>query len=144
MKVRTKEMYSEVYSILKLLGDEYITKIPKNLLDMIIQEKLDDYNPEYVLTINIDEQNIGRDTMAMIALLYLKYWTNSIKERNELEAMFKDNEKEYQAEIRKKYNPDNIFKKDNETAKVEETFMIPVYKKSFLKRIIEKIKSIFK
>lgn len=31
MNVATQEMYSEVYSILNLLGNSYIAKLPKSL-----------------------------------------------------------------------------------------------------------------
>ena len=38
MDIKTKETYSEVYSILNLLGESYITKLPKSLYNMIIEE----------------------------------------------------------------------------------------------------------
>ena len=51
MNINTKETYSEVYEILNLLGNDYITKLPKSLYAMI-QEKRDiNYNPKYDLTI---------------------------------------------------------------------------------------------
>ena len=36
--VNTKEIYSEVYSILDLLGDKYIKRLPKNLYNLIKNE----------------------------------------------------------------------------------------------------------
>ena len=35
MVITTKEMYSEVYGILKALGDKYIEKLPKDLLKKV-------------------------------------------------------------------------------------------------------------
>ena len=35
MDIKTKETYSEVYSILNMLGENYITKIPSKLYQMI-------------------------------------------------------------------------------------------------------------
>lgn len=40
MNVATQEMYSEVYSILNLLGNSYIAKLPKSLFKMIEEESL--------------------------------------------------------------------------------------------------------
>ena len=34
MKVETKEIYSEVYQILNLLGTEYTEKLPATLMNM--------------------------------------------------------------------------------------------------------------
>ena len=47
MNVATQEMYSEVYSILNLLGNSYIEKLPKSLFKMIEEEKSSTYNPQY-------------------------------------------------------------------------------------------------
>lgn len=38
MNVQTQEIYSEVYSILNLLGESYINKLPISLFNMIKQE----------------------------------------------------------------------------------------------------------
>ena len=35
MKVETKEIYSEVYQILNLLGTEYTEKLPATLMNML-------------------------------------------------------------------------------------------------------------
>ena len=37
MNTKTKEIYSEVYSVLNMLGNDYINKIPDNLYKMIKQ-----------------------------------------------------------------------------------------------------------
>ena len=58
MDIKTKETYSEVYSILNLLGESYITKLPKSLYNMIIEEKLNEYNPKYSSSIALEQQNI--------------------------------------------------------------------------------------
>ena len=35
MNEKTKEIYSEVYQVLNLLGNEYIDKLPKSLFNML-------------------------------------------------------------------------------------------------------------
>lgn len=58
----------------------------------------------------------------------------------------KEAERILEAELREKYNPDNIFKKNREEIEPsnEEIAMIEYKEQSFLKRLFEKIKSLFK
>ena len=148
MNAQTQEIYSEVYSILNFLGESYIKKLPVSLFNMIKEEKREDYNPKYDSKINLEQQNIKRETLSMIALFHLNYWCNSDEEKNELKTLFKTNEEKHQAEIREKYNPDNLFKKHNQENDVEENIIqnqvaIVEYKESFVRRFINKIKNIF-
>mgnify|MGYP006959218034 CR=1 FL=1 len=148
MNVNTQEMYSEVYSILNLLGNNYIAKLPKSLLKMIEEEKSSTYNPQYSEDKSLNEQNIKRESLSMIALFHLNYWCNSNEEKEQLKQLFKSNEEKHQAEIREKYNPDNLFK-SRKPEIIEETKIIAndvamvEYKESIFKRFINKIKSIF-
>lgn len=146
MNVQTQEIYSEVYSILNLLGESYIKKLPVSLFNMIKEEKRQDYNPKYDSEINLEQQSIKRETLSMIALFHLNYWCNSDEEKNELKTLFKTNEEKHQAEIREKYNPDNLFKKHSlqqeESTITNEVAMVE-YKEPLFKRIINKIKKIF-
>lgn len=146
MNVQTQEIYSEVYSILNLLGESYIKKLPVSLFNMIKEEKRQDYNPKYDSEINLEQQSIKRETLSMIALFHLNYWCNSDEEKNELKTLFKTNEEKHQAEIREKYNPDNLFKKrslqQEESTITNEVAMVE-YKEPLFKIIINKIKKIF-
>ena len=148
MDIKTKETYSEVYSILILLGESYITKLPKSLYNMIIEEKLNEYNPKYSSSIALEQQNIKKEALSMIALFHLNYWCNSQEEKEELKALLKNNEEKHQAEIREKYNPDNLFKNRkqnvvNEPEAISEPVAMVEYKESIFKRILNKIKDIF-
>ena len=147
MNVQTQEIYSEVYSILNLLGESYIKKLPVSLFNMIKKEKKQDYNPKYDAEINLGEQNIKRETLSMIALFHLNYWCNSDEEKNKLKTLFKTNEEKHQAKIREQYNPDNLFKKNKEKEITENIIENQVamieYKESIFKKIFNKIKNIF-
>lgn len=148
MNIKTKEIYSEVYQVLNLLGNDYIDKLPTSLINMLKEKREINYNPEYTDAIPLNEQNIKKETMAIIALLYLNYWCEDENEKLEIKQILKSNEDRYQLELRKRYNLDNIFKNyEQESKKVEadiddETSMIP-YKKSIFKKIINKLKSAF-
>ena len=148
MNIKTKEIYSEVYQILNLLGNDYIDKLPTSLINMLREKREVNYNPEYTDDIPLNEQNIKKETMSIIALLYLNYWCEDEDEKLEVKQILKSNEDNYQLELRERYNPDNIFKNyKQESKKVEaniddETSMIP-YKKSIFRKIINKLKSAF-
>ena len=150
MEVKTNDIYSEVYSILNLLGDSYINKIPRKALDIIKNERNMNYNPQYDFSIDINSQDIKRETKAMIALLRLSYWCTSEDEKIKLSNQFKENEKKYQELLNAKYNTDNLFKNKNtmkninEEVKPKQIFMVEYKEKNFLQKLFDKIKHIFK
>ncbi len=149
MDIKTRETYSEVYSILNMLGETYIIKIPSKLYQMIKEEKLNEYNPKYDSTLALEQPNIKNETLSMIALFHLNYWCDSQEEKQELKDLFNENEIKYQEELKEKYSPDNLFKKyKEEVAKDMQTttneVAIVKYKENVFKKIINKILSLFK
>ena len=143
MNIKTKEIYSEVYQVLNLLGNEYIDKLPKSLLNMLKEKRDINYNPQYIEDIPLNKQNIKKETLAIIALLHLNYWCENEKEDLELKQVLKNNEDKYQQEIRNKYNPENMFIKNKREKIVENQVSMIEYKEPLFKKIISKIKSIF-
>ena len=111
ISVDTRKVYSEVYSILELLGDRYINKLPKALYNMLKTEKLNTYNPQYNKTISLTEQKIKNESLSIIALLHINYWCESDLDKEELKNIFIKNENNYQKELREKYNPEDIFER---------------------------------
>ncbi len=154
--IETKEMYSEVYAVLNLLGNSFITKLPPSLYAMIQEQKLDTYTPKYTMEIPLSQQNLKKQSVAMIALFQLKYWCRNDEERQKLKNIFEENTRKNEQEMREKYSTDNLFKKKNSIQqevesnenleKIEEntTQAMVEYKESFIKKIINKIKNIFK
>lgn len=143
MNIKTKEIYSEVYQVLNLLGNEYIDKLPKSLLNMLKEKRDINYNPQYIEDIPLNKQNIKKETLAIIALLHLNYWCENEKEKLELKQVLKNNEDSYQQEIRNKYNPENMFIKNKQEKIVEDQVSLIEYKEPLFIKFISKIKSIF-
>ena len=158
MVITTKEIYSEVYGILKALGDRYINKLPKTVLKVITESKEENYNPEYSMSIPLKEQEINRKSLAMIALLHYNYWCETEEDRVKLKNILEINEEKHQKEMKERYSNDKIFNK--ETTKIEEetisekvdrfvessnqsTANIVEYKQSFFNKVIDKIKQWF-
>lgn len=144
MNVETKEIYSEVYQVLNLLGNEYINRLPNSLFNMLKEKRDINYNPNYTDDIPLNKQNIKKETISIIALLHLNYWCENESEKSEIKQILKRNEDKFQKESRNKYNPDNIFKKSNEEQKIQENKVSMIeYKESKFRKIMNKIKNIF-
>lgn len=147
---QTRQVYSEIYSVLNLLGKNYINKLPTKLYQLISNKKNLDYIPQYTMDISLEKQNIMKETLALLALFRLNYWCTSNIEKDRIKNNFLINENLYQEELKNKYNPDTIFKnnkKQIETTEVKEKIenvSLVEYKDNIFTKILNKIKSIFK
>ena len=150
MNIETRQAYSEVNNFLEVIDKEMSDKIPKKLRNYFKREMDKDYIPKINPEIPIKSQNLRRKTIAIISGLNLQYWCNE-EEKQKLLQIYSNNEKNYQAELREKYNPDNLFKKqknyvqnlENNTI-TEETTIVEYKEKNFLQKIFDKIKRLFK
>lgn len=155
----TKEEYAKSYTelleILKYFSKESLEKLPKENIEMYNLEKDKSYNFTYNKELELDEQNISKLTIILIANLYIQYLAsdeerNAIKERDKKELEFLENQK------REMYNPDKIFEnrkevrvKDNieNIDKIEQNENVSlsvVKKQNIFIKIIEKIKLKFR
>ena len=155
MVITTKEMYSEVYGVIKALGKQYIKKLPKTVLKVIIENREENYNPKYNMAISLKEQDVNRKTLAMIALLHYNYWCDTEEDRQKLKTILENNEEKRQKEMREKYSNDKIFnnrnikKEEKEEENIDQIEVknevlldsnIVEYKQSFFSKIVDKIK----
>lgn len=145
MSDKINKAYSEVYEILQLLDDEFISKLPKKFIEFIEKEKDNEYITNINPKIPLEEQNLLADTVNILAMLKLDYWSTE-DEKQELLSILNQNEKEYQSELNEKYNPDNIFKNRQsikQEQNIEETSLVPIKEKNFILKLFEKIKNMF-
>ena len=146
MNENTKKVYSEVYQVLNVLGDEYIRRLPKSLYNMLEEKRDTTYNPKYTDEITLDLQNINNESLNILALLQFNYWCDSYEEKLELQNILEENEKIHEENLRKKYNSENLFKnKKNVYTKeaIENNMAIVEYKENIFRKFINKIKNIF-
>ena len=144
MKAKTKDAYVEVLGILDLLDEEQKNRIPKKLKEFLKNNKNQDYQVNIDSNIPLEEQNLLQETVDILAMLKLNYWCTNEKEKEGLLNLLNENEKKYQEELRKKYNPNNLFK-DKESKRViytNEELSIVKYKESIFKRIKDWLKRI--
>ena len=132
--------YVEILEIIKNMKQAYKDKIPAKLLEFFEENKDSSYNYSLSEIGKNQEKIFSQKTIELLAMLELKYLaTNTEKEL--LKSALDENDKRYQMELRKKYNPDKLFQnKASKTGITENTVSVVEYKES----IFVKIKNWFK
>lgn len=135
--------YVEILEIINRMGMEYKRKIPSKLLKFFEENK----DTEYIY--QLDEKNYNQhrvfldETIGLLVMLESKYWATA-EEKVVLDKALKDNEIEYQKQLKEEYNPDNLFKnKVYQIEKEENSVAVVEYKVSIFRRFINRIKGIF-
>ncbi|MBO5005756.1 MAG: hypothetical protein J6D03_11215 [Clostridia bacterium] len=131
--------YVELDEILNLMNSKYTEKIPKRFKDFLSREKEENYTNKINVNKPLEEQNLQRKTLVLLAVLKLNYWCENEVEKQKFLNELNENQKE-QIE---KYNTYNIFIKNKKEDKVEISQIIEYKEKNIIKKIIEKIKNIF-
>ena len=108
--------YSELYSILQMLGKEYIDRIPRKIYKVIESRKDDTYNPVYNDMEEVLEGRVKRKTVSMLALLDYNYFSTSETDRMYMRYILEENENKYRKE-KKEYKIVNI---DEDQKKVDD------------------------
>lgn len=144
ISLNTRQAYSEVAEFLSLLSDNQRNEIPEKLREFFKREKDKEYVKNINTSIPIKDQKLKEETLAIIALLNLQYWCKDEEEKKRLQAIYAQNEKEYQKMLYEVYNPKNIFKKKEETIiennnEIKKDMQLVKYKEPIFKKIINKI-----
>ena len=134
---------AEVDEILKYIESKFITKIPKDILEVIKNNKAPNVVFKYNITKSLIEQNVHKETLEILSYINYNFWMNESK-KCEFEKKYYDNIMKKENEKRIKYNPDDLFKKINNNIEKKEVELVIVEEKNnFINKIINKIKSIF-
>ena len=112
MENEMKEVAVEINSIFDNMSADVLNKIPLKIRNFFKNNASNTYSFEYDTTKSLNEQNIKDKTRGIIALLYREYICNDI-ERKEYDAIYTDFLNKKEEEKRAEYNPNNIFKKSN-------------------------------
>lgn len=141
INVRISKSYKEVLTYLSLLSPTELQKIPKEKLEIYV--KYMDYSYEYKIDKNkpIQNQNMMAETKAILSNLFRDYFANDYQKQRIL-AKEKNDLQKIENIKKEKYNPYKILELRNES-KVKNKELV-VYKYSYLKELIKKIKKLFK
>lgn len=133
----------EVLDILEHTQESDVKKIPENFIKFLKENSSKTYNVEFDYSKPISEMNLKPKTEALLGIIYLKYWADE-KGKKEFQEKLDKNEEIYIKQAEEQYNSDNLFE-NNKSKEIDNTNLPQVVKKeSFIKKIINKLKSIFK
>lgn len=174
METKTKEMNNynnactEVYAILNDLVEDDYNKIPSEVITAIKENRNTDYVFELDYDIDLKDNILLKETRAILFNLYRDYLTTP-EQREKIVKM--QNEERQKIEIKKqeKYDSNSIFDKEkqlnstyeqekqdnevivnsneiieNKTIENETTALTEVKKESFITKLFNKIKKLFK
>lgn len=133
----------EVAEVLENSEENIQQKIPKKLKDFIYNNRISNYNPRIDFSKEDWEEDLSEDAKSIIALIY----RDCLVSKEERKKLLKIEENE----LYEKYNPDNIFKNNNESEKINEEMnstdsisLTSQEEQIWYKKIIKKILSFLK
>ena len=140
---------AEVYAILNDLEEEDYNKIPLEVITAIKDNRNLDYIFELDYDIDLKENILLKETRAILFNLYRDYL---VTEEQKQKIIKMQNEERQKIELKKqqKYDSNIIFNKESKQVKninndiSETTALTEVKKESFIVRLINKIKRLFK
>ena len=144
-KTKYANAYAEVYEILSYLDKEEYNKIPKELIEVFEENR----NLEYEYEVN-EEQDLTNqpmliETKAILLNIFRDYLATPEQSSKIKRWLYED--REYLDQQKRKKYPGNMFKDNskNECNTHKEEVMLPteIKKQSLIKKIFDKIKSIF-
>ena len=125
-------------------------KIPCKFIQFLKDNCLKDYECDFDYTKPLKELNISDEAKGLIAMICLNYWCTNDEQRERFKKHLTENELKYQEKLRKKYNPDNLFKNKVEKINVEDTIkkdnieLIEYKEPKWYQNIFDRIMNIFK
>ena len=129
--------YKELDEIFKYLPEEEFNKIPAELINKIKREKDDQYKYEVTHIEDFRNQEMLKESRAILAVLYRDYWASDeerkeILEQERKEFLEKEEKKKENQNFNSMFNNRNVIEQDVSQAVVQ-------YKESLFKKIINKI-----
>lgn len=109
MNIKYQNALSEVDVILKIMQKDMLNRIPKPFLEFVEQKKSKSYMPNLDMELSLNEQNLLKETRAILSLIYRSYLCDS-NERKKLKIDDSIELKIKQIELNEKFSYENLFK----------------------------------
>ena len=146
ISINTREAYAEVDNFIECLDSYDKNKVPESIRKYFKKEKSKTYNKIIDVNQPIKDQNLKDETLAIIAMLNLKYWCDDEEEKKRLMTIYSENEKKYQNELKEKYDIEKIFEERNnkKLENYQEKNLSKIKKESFWDKLKNTILKILK
>lgn len=102
---------TELLYFLKGFSKEELEKIPSSLLKFFEENCDKEYECKFDYNDELDKLKLKNETYGLISLICYNFWCESPEEKKNYLNMLNENEKKFQNQLRKIYDPNNIFKK---------------------------------
>ena len=113
ISINTRNAYAEVDNFIECLDLYYKNKVPDDIREYFKKEKNKNYNKMIDINQPIKNQNLMDETLAIIAMLNLKYWCDDEEEKKRLVNIYLENERKIHDELKEKYDIERVFKERN-------------------------------
>ena len=135
---------SEVLDILKHTNKDDVDKISPQFMKFLIENANEEYIPKLDHTKRIKDMGLNEKTIGILSIINTKFWCTP-EQKETFNDKLKENQKIYKEELRKKYNPNNLFKDRKIKVENVEDFVVMVeYKEPFLTKVRNWLKRILK
>ena len=108
ISLEQRQVYSEVLEVLRHMDKIYVEKIPKDLIMFFYDNCSLDY--EFRMTKSIGEENLNPNTLNILALLNMNYWSKG-KSKEQLIMDYAVIDKKTQDQLNSQLEQKNIFTK---------------------------------
>ena len=86
--INIKRSYTEILEVLKYIDERYVEKVPKGLINFFKENKAEDYEFVYNDKLELDKQNLDRNTLALLGILNLNYWCEDKQHKKDLKDLY--------------------------------------------------------
>lgn len=143
MEKKYAKAYTEVLEILKHIPEDEYARIPKSEINFYESNRDKNYKFIYNESVDAKDQNISREASAVIISIYMNYFANE-KQKGIIYEILNQNSIRAEEKKKEKYNKDNMFEeKQFNDQTFKNNLPIEIKKENIIKRIINKIKSMF-
>ena len=134
ISLEQRQVYSEVLEVLRHMEKFYIEKIPKKIIMFFYDNCSLDY--EFRMTKSIGEENLHPNTLNILAVLNMNYWSKN-KSKDELLMNYAMIDEKTQKQLNSQLEKENIFTKIDvpQDLNTNNTNNLPSIQTNLLKRI---------
>lgn len=119
-----------------------VMKIPVNVLSNIKNLRNKDFQTNINKNDIFNENNISKETVDLLCWLDYTYWSNE-NQKEEINNIIKENNRIEEINKRERYNPDNLFVKNNQPKVEINTSLIKYKENTFIQKMKAFLKKIF-